>query len=146
MPNTRLKRLLDKKKNALMMPKNKLAEYEEEYYELLCRIENERKKLGIDDESIRELKEDIEREYGCTDCRERASKDIMKKITAEEHAIDKAARCGDLEDIEYHKGILITLWQTASKDISVSLWQKACIKMNSGEQISLFNEGRNQWT
>lgn len=131
MPNTRLKRLLDKKKNALMMPKHKLAEYEEEYYELLSRIESERKKLGIDDESIRKLKEDIESQYGCIGCREFASKEMMKKITSEEHAIDKAARCGDLDDLEYHKDILITLWQTA------------CNEINVGKQISLLSEGRN---
>lgn len=126
MPNTRLKRLLDKKKNASMMPKHKLAEYEEEYLELLSRIESERKKLGIDDESIRKLKEDIESQYGCTDCRKLATKEMIKKITTEEHAIDKAARGGDLDDLEYHKDILISLWRTA------------CTEINAGKQISLF--------
>ena len=134
MPNTRLKRLLDKKKNASMMPKHKLAEYEDEYYELLSRIESERKRLGIDDESIRKLKEDIERQYGGIGCREFVSKDILKKITTEEHAIDKAARNGDLDDLEYHKDILISLWQTDRTEI------------NSGKQMSLLNEGRKQWT
>ena len=134
MPNTRLKRLLDKKKNASLMPKHKLAEYEEEYIELLSRIESERKKLGIDDESIRKLKEDIENQYGCTDCRKLASKGMINNITIEEHAIDKAARCGDLDDLKYHKDILISLWKTASAEI------------HSGKQMSLFNEGRNQWT
>lgn len=126
MPNTRLKRLLDKKKNASMMPKHKLAEYEDEYLELLSRIESERRKLGIDDESIRKLKEDIESQYGCTDCRKLATKEMIKKITTEEYAIDKAARSGDLDDLEYHKDILISLWRTA------------CIEINSGKQISLF--------
>ena len=40
------------------MKNDKLAEDEEEYLELLSRIESERKKLGIDDESIEKLKED----------------------------------------------------------------------------------------
>lgn len=126
MPNTRLKRLLDKKKNASMMPKAKLAELEDEYIELLSRIENERKKLGIDDESIRKMKEEIEQTYGSADCRKNADKDYIKQITAEEKAIDKAGRNGDLDDLEYHKNILIALWQAARTAV------------NAGKQISLF--------
>lgn len=126
MPNTRLKRLLSKKKNASMMPKHILAEYEDEYFELLSRIERERKKLGIDDESIRKLKEDIERRYGCTDCRKLASKGILRQIIIEEHAINKAARGGDLDDIKYHRKILISLWQTA------------CAEIYAGKQTTLF--------
>lgn len=126
MPNTRLKRLLDKKKNASMMPKAKLAELEDEYIELLSRIESERKKLGIDDESIRKMKEEIEQLYGGEDCRKNADKDYIKQITAEEKAIDKAGRNGDLDDLEYHKNILIALWQAARTAV------------NAGKQTSLF--------
>ena len=143
MPNTRLKRLLDKKKNASMMPKHQLAEYEDEYIDLLSRIEDERKKLGIDDESIKKLKEDIEKKYGCPDCRKKAPKEMIKRITTEEYAIDKAARNGDLDDLKYHKNILISMWKVAHKDISMALWENACIERNTGKQISLFDEGRN---
>jgi len=126
MPNTRLKRLLDKKKNASMMPKAKLAELEDEYIELLSRIESERQKLGIDDESIKKLKEEIEQTHGGIDCRKLAGKDYIKQITAEEKAIDKAARNGDLDDLEYHKNLLIALWQATKTAVL------------SGKQISLF--------
>lgn len=124
MPNTRLKKLLDKKKNAAMMPKHILADYEEEYLELLSRIESERKKLGIDDESISNLKKYIERQHGCA--RKLVSKELLKRIVIEEQAIDRAARNGDLDDLEYHKSILISWWKTA------------CIEVNTGKQVSLF--------
>ena len=48
---TRIKRLLEMKRRASMLPKAKLADFEEEYAELLERIEFERKRLEIDEKS-----------------------------------------------------------------------------------------------
>lgn len=108
---TRIKRLLEMKQRAAMLPKSKLAEYEDEYAELLERIEFERKRLEIDEESIRALKDTIERKYSVGKARERFPKEVLESIRDEEKAIDKAARVADLEDLEYHKNKLIEIWK-----------------------------------
>lgn len=108
---TRIKRLLEMKQRAAMLPKSKLAEYEDEYAELLERIEFERKRLEIDEESIRALKDTVEHKYSVGKARERFPKEVLKSIRDEEKAIDKAARVADLEDLEYHKNKLIEIWK-----------------------------------
>ena len=108
---TRIKRLLEMKRRASMMPKAKLADFEDEYADLLERIEFERKRLEIDEESIRTLKDTIAFENGGRKARERLSKASSSLIRAEEKAIDKAARFADLEDLEYHKSRLTELWR-----------------------------------
>lgn len=108
---TRIKRLLEMKRRASMLPKAKLADFEEEYAELLERIEFERKRLEIDEKSIRALKDTIAFENGGRKARERVSVETASLIRKEEKAIDRAARFADLEDLEYHKNKLIELWR-----------------------------------
>lgn len=108
---TRIKRLLEMKRRASMLPKTKLADFEEEYAELLERIEFEQKRLEIDEKSIRALKDTIAFENGGRKARERVSAETASLIRKEEKAIDRAARFADLEDLEYHKNKLIELWK-----------------------------------
>ena len=53
MNNERLKRLLDKKRRALQLPKAKLGALEDEYNELLQRIDEERHRLHIDENRLK---------------------------------------------------------------------------------------------
>ena len=113
MPNARLKRLLDKKKNALSMPKHKLAELEDDYIELLNRIESEKKRLGIDPESINKIIESFKsfpNSETALSFLEKQS-EFKKEITSLERQIRKAASNGDIENVEYFKEELRKAWQ-----------------------------------
>ncbi len=66
MNNERLKRLLDKKRRALQLPKAKLGALEDEYNELLQRIDEERHRLHIDEDRLKKYINSL-REKFCDD-------------------------------------------------------------------------------
>ena len=66
MNNERLKRLLDKKRRALQLPKAKLGALEDEYNELLQRIDEDRYRLPIDDDRLKKYINSL-REKFCDD-------------------------------------------------------------------------------
>lgn len=113
MPNTRLKRLLDKKKTALAMPRHRLAEFEDEYAELLDRIEAEKKKLEIDSESIDEIAESFKNHPHIETVLLflEGQPDFKKEINSLESQMRKAAANGDIESMDFCKARLHKAWR-----------------------------------
>lgn len=115
--NVRLKRLLDKQRRALQMPKSELGELEEEYAELLSRIESERKRLGIDDTTVNKVIADIRMEWLDDDVKWYLDHkpNAKKRIDEIEKIILKSAQNGDVADYKYHCTRLITEWSQIQK-------------------------------
>lgn len=114
--NARLKRLLDKQRRALTMPKARLGELEEEYAELLSRIKSERKRLGIDEESVERYIADTAEKYS-------GLRRYIDTWTEWKHHLDrlyaklrKSAQNGDVDDYEYYQKRLEVLWGQISSD------------------------------
>ena len=125
--NTRLKRLLDKKRRALKMPKSRLGELEDEYADLLSRIDAERKRLGIDDDTVEAYLSDMESRYKDADVSWLLEntpmwKEQLKRIYRN---IRKCTAEGDADDYSYYKNRLTVLWNRicteAHKDRQLSL-------------------------
>lgn len=117
--NARLKRLLDKKRRALLLPKSELGELESEYAELLDRIEAERKRLGIDEESINQFISTTANDF----CFENDNLKWLiqqsaykKQIKDAEALVRKSADSGDIEDCKNYMQKLISLWARMSKE------------------------------
>lgn len=128
MRGLRLQRLLEKKKKAMQMPKCKLADYEEAYIELLCRIDAERLKLGLDTKSIVSFREK------CRTCSDEAIKKHFNKnpeikaiVVALERKLTKSALNGEIENVDFLKERLTVVWKTLQKEITNS------------KQIKMFN-------
>lgn len=115
--NVRLKRLLDKQRRALQMPKSELGELEEEYAELLSRIESERKRLGIDDTTVNKVIADIRTEWLDDDVKWYLDHqpNAERRIDEIEKIILKSALNGDVADYKYHCKRLIAEWSQIQK-------------------------------
>ena len=123
--NARLKRLLDKKRRALTMPKSQLAELEDEYAELLSRIESAKKRLGIDELSVERFISETEQRF--SDAQWYLDNNLMwqtqmKRIQSN---LRKSAENGDTDDYRYYQKQFEILWErirTASrKNSQISL-------------------------
>ena len=117
--NARLKRLLDKKRRALLLPKSELAELENEYAELLNRIEAERKRLGVDEESINRFISSVAEDF----CSENDNVKWLiqqsaykKQIKNAEALVRKSADSGDIEDCKRYMQNLIVTWTHISEE------------------------------
>ena len=84
--NARLKRLLDKKRRALLLPKSELCELESEY------AENDNLKWLIQQSAYK------------------------KQIESAEALVRKSADSGDIEDCKYYMQNLIGLWARMSEE------------------------------
>lgn len=115
--NVRLKRLLDMKRRALELPKERLSELEDEYMDLLSRIESEYKRLNIDEESIERFIADTAASY-----RDRDTDWLMENIWGKdeikemENLIRRTAKNGDINDCEYYKKKLVYTWSKIKSD------------------------------
>ena len=110
--NLRIKRLLDKKKTALAMPKHKLMTFENEYMDLLDRIEKEKEVLGLDPESILKFKESCRLSpAGGIELSELDDTRFKTEIQVFENLLDKAAANGDLDNVKYYKSKLQNAWK-----------------------------------
>lgn len=129
--NVRLKRLLDKQRRALALPKNQLGELEEEYAELLSRIESERQRLGLDDVSVELFVRNTAEKYTDEDVKWYMNQKNTyvatwhKQIKRTCAALRKSATKGDIEDFKYYKKMLI--WS----------WERIAAEAHKNQQISL---------
>ena len=112
MNNERLKRLLDKKRRALQLPKAKLGALEDEYNELLQRIDEERYRLHIDEDRLKKYINSLREKFCDNDMQWylKNNKKANSEIEKAENIILKSARSGDVSDCEYYKKQLYLQW------------------------------------
>ena len=114
--NARLKRLLDKKRRALAMPKSQLGELEDEYTELLNRIEAEKKRLGIDTESVERFISETAQQFSDAQWHLDNTPMWQKQMERIHGNLRRSAENGDTDDYLYYQKRLVDMWERIQYD------------------------------